>query len=125
MNHENTARRLSNQQRRYLISMIDGPHPYVECVQQGERWVRVKLFELGLLRHCTATGHSVTASVNFYCLSDDGRQVVCAILAEYAEALIAAELANQKPFNEVLTRVGYGRFAATGEPRHARQLEEA
>ena len=124
MHHESVARRLSNPQRRHLIALIDGPQPYIECIHRGERWVRVKLFERGLLRHCTATGHSVTASMSFYCLSDDGRQVVCAILAEYAEALIAAELANQKPFNEVLTRVGYGRFA-TGVPSHERELEEA
>ena len=115
MYHKAVAASISNGQRRFLISLIDGPHPFVAHAPISEQATRTSLFRLHLIRFYSTTRDSI-------CLTENGRQVVCFVLAEYAEALVRAEHAGFR-LNEALTGVvDYHRHV---EGRHPKEVEHA
>jgi hypothetical protein len=116
MYHKGVAGRLSNAQRRHLVGMVDGPKPYVEVIDSGERQTRAALSRIRLVRLCGNPSGTLSAPGKFYCLTDDGRAVVCCVLGEYADALVAADRANFKPFNNSLRGLAYRRGVEGGRP---------
>ena len=116
MYHKDVAGRLSNAQRRHLVGMIDGPKPYVEVIESGERQTRAMLFRIRLVRSCTEDGTAAQTPAKFYRLTEDGRAVLCVVLGEYADALVAADRANFKPFNNSLRALAYRRGVEGGRP---------
>jgi hypothetical protein len=122
MYHEGVTNRLSNAQRRFLIKMIDGPHLFVNDVETGLFNTRLSLFRAHLIRMCGPDmGTIICSGAKHFCLTDDGRQVVCFVLAEYAEALVQAELDGFPSVNEILARLSYrsherGKTHETKEP---------
>ena len=118
MYHKTVASNLSNAQRRHIVGMVDGPKPYVEAIDASERKTRLSLFNLRLIRLCTEAGHAVGVGAKFYCMTEDGRAVLCFVLAEYAEALIRAQEAEFVAIKEPLT-VPAEDSGAKGTRRHA------
>ena len=92
MDHRLVALGLSNHQRRFLITLIDGPVPFVAAVGGGAKSLQNALFRMLLIRRCNEGGH--WGDKKFMCLTENGRHVVCYVLAEYAEALIKADIAR-------------------------------
>lgn len=128
MYHQAVASSLTGHKRKFLISMIDGPHPFVAHAHFAERATRESLFRAGLLRLCGPSGGTICGliSAQFFCLTENGRAVVCCVLAEYAEALVMAERANLVPVNETLTRFAYGPPIAKDEDQaHADDVAHA
>ena len=117
MYHKDVAGRLSNAQRRHLVGIVDGPKPYVEVIEHGERWTRLSLFRKHLIRFCGEQGSSIkTTGAKFYCLTEDGRAVLCCVLGEYADALVMADRANFQPFNNSLRGLAYRGGVEGGRP---------
>lgn len=85
MNHKNVARSLSRAQRNLLIAHIDGTNDIAVPVFIKERTsARVGLISLKLIRPDRPRWATKTT------ITEDGRQVLATILADYAEALVAA-----------------------------------
>jgi hypothetical protein len=120
MYHKDVAGSLSNAQRRHLVGMVDGPKPYIEVIEHGERWTRLTLFRKRLIRSCGPEGGLVnTNGAKFYCLTEDGRAVLCCVLGEYADAIVAAERVNFPGVRASLTGLVYRRGVEGGRPDEA------
>ncbi len=125
MSHHGIAAKLSRSQCDALVEMVDGVRPYVEDgIGTGARLSRAKLFAVGLMRHCGEHGGTTSTGRQFYCLTEDGRGVLCALLGQYADALCRAEEAAFAPVKPILTRLGYGRMVI-GDHHHAPDKELA
>jgi hypothetical protein len=89
MDHRNIVRRLSHVQREMLIAHIDGPRPVRMMPgpdSKNERRTARSLENFGLLsvkRTCEIRPRSTH-------LTDLGREVLAAVLANYAESLVRA-----------------------------------
>jgi hypothetical protein len=89
VDHRNIVRRLSHVQREMLIAHIDGPKPIRTMPgpeSKNERRTTRSLENFGLLsakRTCAIRPRSTH-------LTDLGREVLAAVLANYAEALVRA-----------------------------------
>ena len=78
---------LSTAQREVLITHALGQQP----VNRGDKGrTCVVLMRHSLIRYVNANGQSVAYAPTHTILTDFGREVVCSILADYADALIAA-----------------------------------
>ena len=106
MHHQALAANLSHAQREMLISLIDGPLPFVACLPRSTEGTRRSLFRLGLVRMSGAVPCS--HGKDFFALTDDGRQVVCAILADCAEMLIRAQSSTYAQVRNLLANIAYG-----------------
>ena len=92
MNHKNVARSLSRAQRNLLIAHIDGTNDIAVPVFIKERTnARVGLISLKLIRPDRPRWATKTT------ITEDGRQVLATILADYAEALVAAGYGLSSP----------------------------
>jgi len=80
-----TARELSGPKREYLLRHIDVQVPFD---RRSERGTVSALLRLGLIRDAKGSCHSRFPAATT--LTDYGRSVVAAILAEYADALVRA-----------------------------------
>lgn len=116
MSYSEIARQLSAAQRELLIAHIDKPaRPVV--AQSSEGASRSALFARKLLvhvRHSGAAGGTFHAG-KFTAMTEEGRGVACAILAECADLLVRANLIEPsvvRPFdhpavNPSLTKTAY------------------
>ena len=84
------ANKLSKQQRDFLIDHIDGPHP----ISQGyETFVRNALEARGLV--CFDLPQSLRPKTTI--ITELGREIVCAILGDYADALVRSGVIEKAP----------------------------
>ena len=117
MHHEAIARRMPRPQREMLVEHVHGP---VSIVRKGGAcFTQMRLIDVGLLYRSMADGaNTSTIRPTHTAMTENGREVVCWILAEYADALVRAGCfdpavqlnATLVPaINEALTKLGYGR----------------
>src|SRR5260221_7160930 len=104
------ARNLSASQRGCLISHIDGPQP-LTVLPGGIFRTKTILVDRGLL--CVPqNGTTPKARLKELCLSDLGREVVCHVLGEYADFLVAAgclETLSKRQLMENINRASHRR----------------
>lgn len=91
---------LSIQMRELLIEHVDKPAVELNVIDGNRRRVILALVQRGLLRYCTPDGDclrpglgGVVARPMATQISPDGREVLCALLAEYADAIVRAGFA--------------------------------
>ena len=90
--HQYKAADLSRAQREVLIVHALGPQPVQRSdVQRSDNGrTGIILMRRGLIRYTGPDGKCGGSRPTHTLLTEDGRQVVCAILAEYADALVAS-----------------------------------
>ena len=86
MSPSSIARNLTIIQRNCLIAHVNGPQPFLT---NDARPTKRSLIEYGLLR-APCGGQPRVSRPKELVLSELGREVVCIVLGQYAEALIAA-----------------------------------
>jgi hypothetical protein len=89
-------------QRDSLVAHIEGPQ---QIVTGMERFTRQALISRGLLHHDPA--NMMTSRPSKTALTELGREVVCIILGDYADALVKADMLEQRPQITLWRRKGY------------------
>lgn len=91
--HQAVAANLTKKQAAAMLCHLDRgdfiPSP-LRAVDQYENRVKHSLLGLGLLRFAANRLGATPLRASTTVLTDDGREVLCFLLAEYAEALLAA-----------------------------------
>lgn len=90
-----TDHKLSMAQRDLIIAHIDGPQPAM--IREGA--TRRFLMERGILISCNCDGvrRNRTQNIHYTMITEDGRETMAQILADYAEALVRAGCLDAVP----------------------------